>query len=99
VNEGVPVVDAVSEKLEVYWWLLPVHAIAPMSGVAVGPAALNVLFVNVADALHPVAAFTNVKLTVGEQMLGVMEKLTVCCPLTSLVVTPLTVPPEALMVS
>ena len=67
--------------------------------VAVGPAGLNVPFVNVADALHPVAALMNVKVTVGEQTLGVTEKPTVCCPLTSLVVTPPTVPPEALIVN
>jgi hypothetical protein len=101
VNEGVPVVDAVSEKLAVYWWLLPVHAIAPIVGVAVGPAALNVLFVKLfevpeSSVLHPVAVFTKIRVTAPEQMLGVTDSTTVCCPFFSVVDVTVAVPPVAL---
>lgn len=56
---------------------------------------MNVEFVNVAEVEHPVEPLTNVKVTVGEQMLGVTEKLTVCWPLTSVAEMPDTEPPEA----
>ena len=63
---------------------LPTQAgAAPGLAAAVGPAALNVEFVNTREIVQPVARLMIVTVALGEQRFGLTEKVSVCWPLTS----------------